>query len=154
MQQAMETLSTLVAPYTGYLPWLGWASLISFLVSLALVPVLLARIPADYFTQTKARARKSAPKNSRLHYSLVWILRNLTGLVLVLAGVAMLILPGQGLLTIILGVFVADFPGKWTLERKLVTNQNVFNAINWIRNKRGVEHLVFPEQSTEIGTDN
>ncbi len=66
----------------------------------------------------------------------------------------MLILPGQGLLTIILGVFVADFPGKWTLERKLVTNQNVFNAINWIRNKRGVEHLVFPEQSTEIGTDN
>ncbi len=149
----METLSSLVAPYIGYLPWLGWASVISFLVSLAIVPILLARIPVDYFTQS-ATKRKPAPKISRLHYSLVWILRNLTGLVLVLVGVAMLVLPGQGLLTIILGVFVADFPGKWTLERRLVANHKVFKGINWIRAKRGAERLVYPEKSTKNGIEN
>ena len=57
----------------------------------------------------------------------------------------MLILPGQGLLTIVIGIFVADFPGKQTLERRLVANNKVFRAINWIRAKKGVAALSYPE---------
>jgi len=77
----------------------------------------------------------------------VWIFRNLAALVLLLAGVAMLLLPGQGLLTIVLGIFIADFPGKRNLERRLVANRKVFDAINWVRDKKGVEKLAHPDAS-------
>ena len=138
----MDTIQALIAPYTQYLPVLGWVSAITFLLSLAVVPAMLARIPANYFQQTA----NLGPKTSGLHYPLLWVLRNLAGLLLILAGIAMLILPGQGVLTIVLGIFVADFPGKYALERRLVTNQKVFNAINWIRDKKGVENLVHPDK--------
>lgn len=138
----MELISTFVSPYTQYLPWLGSASALTFLLSLAIVPTLLARIPVNHFTENP----NPTPKLSAIHYPLVWIFRNLAGLVLILAGIAMLLLPGQGLLTIVLGIFVADFPGKLSLERKLVANQRVFRAINWIRAKKGVEALAYPER--------
>ena len=139
----METISALLSPYASYLPWIGMISAITFLVSLAVVPTLLARIPANYFNQSP----NPTPKISVIHYPFVWILRNLAGLVLILAGLAMLILPGQGLLTIVIGIFVADFPGKKSLERKLVANKKVFHAINLIRERKGVEALMYPEST-------
>ena len=129
----METISALVSPYARYLPLIGSISAITFVVSLAIVPTLLSRIPANHFIRTQ----NPTPKIPSIHYPLVWVLRNLAGLVLILAGLAMLILPGQGLLTIVIGIFVADFPGKKSLERKLVANKKVFNAINWIRARKG-----------------
>ena len=75
----------------------------------------------------------------------MWVFRNLVALVLLLAGVAMLLLPGQGLLTIVLGIFIADFPGKRGVERRLVANRKVFDAINWVREKKGVEKLAYPD---------
>jgi len=137
----METITALFSPYEKYLPWLGSASALMFLLSLAIVPTLLARIPVNHFKQPA----NPTPKISGIHYPLVWILRNLAGLVLVSAGIAMLVLPGQGLLTIVIGIFIADFPGKQALERKLVANRKVFNAINWIRAKKGVASLTYPE---------
>ena len=104
------------------------------------MPAMLARIPVNYFNLTAP----SGPKTSGFHYALLWVLRNLAALVLILAGIAMLLLPGQGLLTIVLGIFVADFPGKHNLERRLVANRKVFDAINWIREKKGVERLAYP----------
>ncbi len=139
----MDTISTLVSPYARYLPWIGSISAITFLASLAIVPTLLARIPANHFN----RPKNPTPKISTIHYPLVWILRNLAGLLLILAGLAMLILPGQGLLTIVIGIFVADFPGKQSLERKLVANKKVFRAINWIRARKGVAALNYPEST-------
>lgn len=64
-----------------------------------------------------------------------------------MAGLVMLILSGQGLLTIVIGIFVADFPGKRSLERKLVANKKVVHAINWIRAKKEVAALNYPESS-------
>ena len=144
----METIAGLVSPYARYLPWIGTLSAITFLLSLAVVPTLLARIPANYFNQPQ----NPTPKISAIHYPLIWILRNLAGLVLLMAGLAMLILPGQGLLTIVIGIFVADFPGKHSLERKLVANDKVFRSINWIRARKGVGALSYPEGYPESNT--
>lgn len=137
----MQTINDLYSAYGMYLPWLGSVSAVTFLISLALVPTLLAKIPQNYF----AKSTNPSPKISGVHYPLVWLLRNLAGLLLILAGVAMLVLPGQGLLTIFLGIFVAEFPGKHVLERKLVSNKKVFQAINWIRARKGVAALAYPE---------
>jgi len=140
----VDTLLAIFTPYTRYLPLLGTVSAITFLLSLAVVPALLARIPVNYFK----RVTPPGPKTAGIHYPLLWVLRNLLALVLITAGIAMLLLPGQGLLTIVLGLFVASFPGKHHLERKLVRNRKIFDAINWVRAKKGVEHLAYPEQST------
>lgn len=139
----METISDLLYRITPYFPLLGWISLLTFLLSLALVPVLLARIPADYFI-----AEEIAPggtKMTNIHYSLVWLLRNIAGLLLIITGVAMLVLPGQGLLTVFLGLFVADFPGKRKLEKQIVIVPAVYKSINWVREKKGVDHLIRPQ---------
>ena len=56
----------------------------------------------------------------------------------------MLVVPGQGLLTILIGVMLTDFPGKYALERRLISQPSIFNAINWIRDKAGKEPLKRP----------
>ena len=47
----------------------------------------------------------------------------------------MLVLPGQGLLTIVTGLLLINYPGKYKLEQKLVAVPAVFKALNWIRFK-------------------
>ncbi len=138
----MDILTNLLETLSPWLPVLGWISLTMFVLSLALVPILLVKIPTNYFIREEISS--SGNKMSSFHYSLVWLLRNLAGLALIIAGLAMIILPGQGLLTILLGLFVADFPGKHSLERKIVKLPAVYQSINWIREKRGVEHLARP----------
>ena len=49
----------------------------------------------------------------------------------------MLVLPGQGLLTILIGLAVMQFPGKFELERWLVTRKGVLEGINWLRQRSG-----------------
>jgi hypothetical protein len=71
-------------------------------------------------------------------------LKNLFGGVLVLAGVAMLVLPGQGILTILVGLMFLDFPGKFALERRLARQPPVLRAINWIRARGGRKPLEMP----------
>ncbi len=57
----------------------------------------------------------------------------------------MLALPGQGLLTIIVGLIFLDFPGKYRLERKIIGNHAIFSGINWIRDKAGKPPLILEE---------
>ena len=138
----MDIAADLIRYVKPYLPLLGWLSLLTFLLSLVLVPVILVKIPADYFSAEQISA--SSTKMTSIHYSLVWLLRNTAGLLLIIAGIVMLVLPGQGLLTIFLGLFVADFPGKRRLEKSLIRVPAVYKSINWIREKKGVDHLIRP----------
>ena len=67
--------------------------------------------------------------------------------VLVLAGLIMLVVPGQGLLTLAVGLVLVDFPGKYRLERWLVTRPPVWRAINWLRKRAGREPLERPGEA-------
>ena len=53
--------------------------------------------------------------------------------VLVMAGIAMLVLPGQGLLTILLGIMLLEFPGKRRVELMLLRRPEILAGLNWIR---------------------
>jgi len=70
--------------------------------------------------------------------------KNALGVVLVVIGILMSIpgVPGQGILTILLGIMLLDFPGKRTLEYKLVTRPQVLNTINRLRHRFGKPSLV------------
>jgi len=61
--------------------------------------------------------------------------KNIIGFSLIIGGLLMLVLPGQGLLTIVTGLLLINYPGKYKLEQKLVTIPSVFRALNWIRVK-------------------
>lgn len=115
------------------LGWLFVLSLGSLVLTVLLLPVLVARLPADYFTASRAELRHERTWSG-------WVLRigkNLLGLVFVLAGLAMLVLPGQGLLTILIGLLLLDFPGKRALERRLVRRPGLRGFLDRLRTKRG-----------------
>ncbi|MHC4875440.1 MAG: FMN-binding protein [Planctomycetota bacterium] len=118
------------------LKWLAIGSALMFVGSLSAVPWLVGLIPEDYFlTQRRPRTR------FRQHHPAVAltlrIFKNLFGAVFLLAGLAMIVLPGQGLLTILAGVLLLEFPGKRHLERALIRRHSVLKAVNWIRRRRG-----------------
>jgi len=98
--------------------------------SLALVLRIALALPEDYFQQ-------DAPGRTR--WTLVRVGRNLAGLALVLVGAVLSIpgVPGQGLLTVLAGVFLVDFPQRQRLERVLVRRRGVLSALNRFRARFG-----------------
>ena len=107
-----------------------------FLLTLIALPILVARIPEDYFVP-RHRKRGSWDHMSAAAKFALLIGKNVLGVIVLLAGVAMLVLPGQGLLAILVGVLLIDFPGKYRFERWLVRKRVVLRPLNWIRSKAG-----------------
>lgn len=117
--------------------WLGILSVVTVVLSVLLLPRLLVRLPVDHLcAPTAARPR---PHGARAR--LWFLLRNLLALLLLVAGVLMLFLPGQGILTIVAGLWLGDLPGKHALERHLLGRPHVLAAVNWIRARAKVPPL-------------
>lgn len=113
--------------------WLGALSIGSLLLAALLLPVVIVRLPADYFVREHLTGH-----GPRKVLDWLWhIGKNLLGGVLVLVGIAMVVLPGQGVLTILIGILMMDFPGKRKLERKLICRPRILAAVNRMRVKRG-----------------
>ena len=106
---------------------------ITFLVNLGIVSLILVKIPANYFKMNHKARFWSGPKPA-LHAA-KFIAKNILGFLLVALGIVLSIpgVPGQGLLTILLGIMLLDFPGKSTLERKLLGRPEIVKAINRLR---------------------
>lgn len=100
-------------------------SIFCFVASLAAVPILVARAPVDYFVASR---RHEAPLLRK-------IARNLLGGMLLVAGVLMLVLPGQGMLTLLAALCLLDFPGKRGLVRRMVQRPRVASALQWLRRR-------------------
>lgn len=118
-------------------------SIVTFVGTLVAMPILIARIPPDYF------ARESVLFSGRRNRPWVWLSlvgKNLLGLVLVVMGVLMLVLPGQGILTILIGLSLIDFPGRRRLELRLARSRQVRRVIGWIRRRAGSPPLVYPDE--------
>jgi hypothetical protein len=116
------------------------ASLVGFIGSLIAIPLILVRLPPDYFD---IRVPRHWMKDHHPVLRLVGlVLKNAVGLVFLLAGFAMLFLPGQGILTMLIGVSLLDFPGKRRLEATLIGQPTVLSAINSMRNKFNKPSLV------------
>jgi hypothetical protein len=116
------------------LGWLSAASVLVFVGSLTLIPWLVIRIPADYFLRQRHYADRWKPRHPALRIAVLAI-KNCIGGLLVLAGLIMLVTPGQGVLTILVGLLLVDFPGKFAAERWLISRPPVFRAVNWVRGK-------------------
>ena len=115
---------------------LGSLSIFILIISVFMMVLIISFLPEDYF-KSENRNLISSVQNSRypLLKLLVLITKNFFGILLLLSGVLMLVLPGQGVLTIITGLVFMDYPGKYKFERKLLRQKGVINSINWIRSR-------------------
>ena len=112
------------------------ASIALFVASLVGVPWFLKRLPADFFVGERPSFAVISSDSPALRTALR-VGRNAVGVVLLLTGVAMLVLPGQGLVTIFVSLVLLDFPGKRRLQRRIVFSPKVFRTINRLRERAG-----------------
>ena len=112
--------------------WMGAVSVLTFFGTLIVIPLLVVRIPTDYFVR-EPRPYLSIRDRLFIPRLCFGILKNVVGSIFILAGIAMLVLPGQGVLTILLGIMLMDFPGKRAVELHIVKQPTVLRGINWMR---------------------
>jgi|SRR5690554_75708 len=124
-----EQLPVWVAWIEPYIPALITLSVLSLLVSFAVLPVLIVRMPSHYFVGKQRKRLWTLPR------IIFYVVRNTFAVLLFLAGLAMLVLPGQGLLSILMAIMVSDIPYKYKLERWLVRKPGVLRSLNWIRKR-------------------
>lgn len=130
------------ADFSGIATWLALLSLITFILSLLLLPYIVRKIPSDYFL--KLSNEQPRVKDYDIKSLFILLSRNIFGILLLFSGVAMLFLPGQGLITIFISLLLLDFPGKKRFVTYLTGKKNVQNSINWIRKKSKKKPIKWP----------
>lgn len=133
--------ATVFAALQPYLQGLALLSLATFVLSLACIPWLVGLLPKTYFLFPQSRETRRPLTPGRI---LILILRNCLGAALFLAGVAMLFLPGQGLITMVLGLAVMSFPYKKKLIQTICRYPSLRHGLDWLRAKTGHEPFIWP----------
>lgn len=135
----------MVESLSDYLPFLlFWGSVLSvatLVATVLAVPWVVARLPADYFSAPRRHPLREQQGFVAWALSLV---KNILGGLLLLIGVVLLFMPGQGILMMLVGLLIMNFPGKYRLERILVAREGVFRALNWLRTKRSLPPFEAP----------
>lgn len=114
----------------------GIVSITMFVGTLAAIPWLIRRLPADYFVRPPPK--HSLPKK---------IARNVLGFALIAAGIAMLVLPGQGIITVLIGLSIVDLPVKHRIMQWLLERPKIQEGVQRLRSKAGKPPLVIPKHA-------
>ncbi len=118
--------------------WLCVASAVLCLASVALLPFIAARLPADYLLRLQeGRVANESPR----HWTIT-LARNLGGGLLTLAGILLVPLPGPGAMVFLVGLGLMDFPAKRRLLLHLVRRPSVLGPLNRMRRIFGQSDLL------------
>lgn len=126
-------MSELLDAVKPLLPLLALCSILVFIISLASLPWLVAKIPEDYFLHRKRKKTLPLTTTAFARYLFLRLARNLVGLILLVGGFLMLFIPGQGILTMVMGLILMDYPGKYSVEKAIIGYPAVFKGLNWLR---------------------
>lgn len=120
--------------------WSTLIGVVGLLISLIIVPWIVIKLPADYFYEEH---RKKCPWGHcpPIIRSIILVLKNILGVILILSGFIMLFIPGQGLLTMVGGIILTDFPYKYKIMRRIIKNSKILKFINKLRKKAHQEPL-------------
>ena len=119
-------------------------SIATFFGSLIVLRILVVRMPADYFVGHRPAPNPWADSHPAIRMSAL-VAKNLLGGILVAFGFLMLFTPGQGILSILVGLSLLSVPGKRALERRIVGNPVVLRGLNAIRARAGRPPLVLED---------
>ena len=130
--ELLNQINQLIFNYKNFILWLGTISFLIFVFSIFSIKWLVALIPSDYFVN-------KTPSKFKSKYPITWLLsviiKNLLGYTLIIGGLLMLVLPGQGLFTIMIGLMLSNYPGKYFIEKRFIAIPSVLKTINWLRQK-------------------
>jgi len=109
--------------------------LVALLISLAIPLAILIRVSPDYLVVARTHDVRDV-RQGVLSWAGI-ILKNLLGAMLVVLGAILSLpgIPGQGLLTVVAGVLLLDFPGKRRLLLKMLSRPLLLRSINRLRTK-------------------
>ena len=105
--------------------------LVTLLFAALLITIL--RLPVDFFLKEERSfvfKRKNIPL---ILYIIILILKNILGIILAIFGLIMILLPGQGIMTIFVAVIFIDFPGKWKMIKYFSRRKKIMQGLNWVR---------------------
>jgi len=146
----LTELWTRLREHEDWLAWIGFASLATVIISAIAVPILIRRMPSDYFLEDSAGSEWMRRQHPVLRVTFL-ILKNLFGAVLVVGGLIMFLTPGQGILTLVAGILLLNFPGKRRFEVWLMSRKPVNRAVDWIRRRAGRPPILLPSDQSKIG---
>ena len=106
--------------------WLAGISLGLMILGAVGASIAVVHIPADYFSRTEQ------PKPGALRLA-----RNILGWLLVVAGIAMLLFPGPGVVALLAGLVLVDFPGRRKTLHWIITRGSVLKGMNSLRRRHG-----------------
>jgi hypothetical protein len=121
-------------------------SIATFFGSLIVLRMLIIRMPADYFAGRDPAPNRWADSHPAIRMTAL-VVKNLLGAVLVAFGLVMLFTPGQGILSILMGLSLLNVPGKRALERRIVGNPVVLRALNRVRARAGRQPLIVEQDA-------
>jgi len=136
----MQQILSFIEPYAEIAAAI---SVLTLLASLLIIPLVVVRLPENYFVNPDKRA---FPKSHPLLRYVFIVMKNSLGIFLFLAGLVMLFTPGQGLLTLAVSLIIMDYPHKYQLERKLFARPGIHKTLNWIRQRYHKTPLLVPER--------
>ena len=134
-------MQALINQYGSILAWLGIISTFTFFLSLLIIPWIICRLDSNFFLHL--HKHKKREDEHPVIFILLKSLRYFLGTLLLLAGILMIFLPGQGVLTMALGISLLDFPGKRTLIDGILKFPSIQRTLNWIREKGHKEPFHF-----------
>ena len=122
--------------------WVGIVSIVLFFLSLFLLRYVILRLPEDYFIKVSSISKSNSKSLKKI---IVRIAKNALGFLLTISGIILLFTPGQGMITILIGLCLIDlaFVNQW--KKKMIYNSKVQKALNWIRSKKSVKPFNFPK---------
>ncbi len=107
--------------------------LASLLLSFLAIGIVMVKIPENYFSSHYQQ--DFMPNSSWLVRWGAVILKNILGVILVILGIILSLpgVPGQGVLTILLGLIMLDIPGKRPIEARIIKRPTILAAVNDLR---------------------
>lgn len=153
MAEYYETMQYYEQWFSANKPLLGMMGLVSFftlLISVLVLPAVVSRIHPAYFVQDRKQHDYPSASHPVVRILLLTI-KNIVGIFFIGIGVAMLVLPGPGVVTMLAGIMLTRFPGKRVLERWMISLPGILRSANWIRRRRGVAPLLHPKSTVLLG---
>ena len=138
-------LETFGANFIFLIILLTTAAAIAYFIVISYIIIRMDKeffLDKNFLTDNISKNTHLRPINSSVTY-VVKIAKIIFGVFLLVCGIVMLVLPGQGLITMLIGLSLLPFPGKNKLEQNLLSRKSVRSSLNWIRVKANKEPFIF-----------
>lgn len=143
-ERVLSVILEIINRYENIFWLMSLISVFTFIGTLIAVPVLMIRLPVDYLiTEDKSNNRNRHP----VLQFVILVFKNVVGLLLILVGIALLVLPGEGVITILIGLAMMSIPQKAATIKKFIHRKKILRKINWIRAKMNKPALQTPESN-------